>query len=105
MTGVQTCALPISEIQKFRRNPLEEEKLLDIAKYDKIKGEWQINLEKSNFITKIGERFGLTKKEVLKLHSDLTSFYERMYEKFINGDVDNLELAQYVELFFKEWKP
>ncbi len=95
----------VTEVLKFKRNPLEEEKLLDIVTYDKIKGEWQINLEKSNFITKIGERFGLTKKEVLELHHDLASFYEHLYQEYINGKVDNLELADYVEQFFKEWKP
>lgn len=95
----------VTEIQKFKRNPLEEEKLVDIAKYNKIKEKWHIDLENSIFITKIEERFGLTKKEVLKLHHDLTTFYELMYKEHIKGKIDNLKLAYYVEQFFKEWKP
>lgn len=103
VTGRRRRALTrISEILSFRKNPLHEGRILDLVRFN---GEsWDISLERSEYLERLREKWGMSKREMDSLYGDLIEFYEEKYREHLAGKLSSLDLVEQVEIFFKSWE-
>ncbi len=92
----------VAEIQPFRRNPLEEEKMIDIAKFNGT--DWDFMLDSSHLVKKVAERFSLSEDDVLLLIDDLEEKYRELFRRKAEVKLDRVEIPEEIEEFFRRWQ-
>ncbi len=91
----------VTEIQPFKRNPLEEGKMKDIARFN---GEdWDFMLDSSHFVKRVAERFSLSEDDVLSLLDDLEEKYRELFRRKAEGRLRRVEIPDEIEEFFRRW--
>lgn len=111
----QRMVTRLTEIREFRRNPLEEDAIHDLFRYNIEKGTWEFPVSRSESETKwhgesevLREKLrarGLSERDFRELHSTLTEAYREMAREYRSTEACVEKYVEFINKMFSELPP